>query len=95
MDAARLSTSKSSSEARKQARQNALGVIKAAAESGDWRAASELLRLSFQNDYRQANAKVEVNTNAQAGVGIVCTEEQRMRLIALREQLLADEQHPE
>ena len=66
-------------------------MIKAAANNGDWRAASEFLRLSFQSDYRQAGAKVEVNTNAQAGVGIVCTEEQRMRLIALREQLLAEE----
>jgi hypothetical protein len=37
---------------------------------------------------RQAGAKVEVNTAQQAQ--IVCTEEQRQRIIALREQLDAE-----
>jgi len=80
-------------QAREQARQKALAVIKTAANNGDWRAAAEFLRLSFQNDYRQTNTKVEVNTNAQAA-GIVCTEEQRQRIIALREQL-ENEHHPD
>jgi len=84
--------------ARERAREAALRAIRAAGEK-DWRAHEAWLRLSFQSDYRQSNTKVEVNTNAQAGVGIVCTEEQRMRLIALRERPLAEaaggRQHPD
>ena len=73
--------------ARETARQAALEGIRTAGEK-DWRALNEWLKLTFP-EYRQAGAKVEVNTNAQAGVGIVCTEEQCMRLIALRERIRA------
>jgi hypothetical protein len=45
----------------------------------DWRAKEAWLRLSFQSDYRAAGAKVEVNTNAQAGV-VVLTQEKRREL---------------
>src|SRR5262249_22702540 len=34
--------------------------------------------------------QAEININNQVGVGIVCTEEQRQRLIELREKLLAE-----
>ena len=74
--------------ARERAREAALRAIQAAGER-DWRAHEAWLPLSFQNDYRQAGAKAEVNTAQQAQ--IVCTEEQRQRIIALRERLLAEE----
>ena len=74
--------------ARERAREAALRAIRAAGEK-DWRAHEAWLRLSFQSDYRQSNTKVEVNTAQQAQ--IVCTEEQRQRIIALRERLLAEE----
>ena len=76
-------------EARETARRKALATIKAAGEAGDWRASEAFLRLSFPG-YRQAATKVEVSATAQAGT-IVCTEEQRQRLIALREKLLLDD----
>ena len=63
-------------QAREQARQKALAVIKAAAESGEWRAAEAFLRMSFPSDYKQAGAKIEVTATAQQGQ-VVCTEEQR------------------
>ena len=75
-------------EARESARRKALATIKAAGEAGDWRASEAFLRLSFP-EYRQPATKVEVNASAQAGA-IVCTEEQRQRLIALREKLLQE-----
>jgi cell division protein ZapA (FtsZ GTPase activity inhibitor) len=74
-------------EVREQARQKALAAIKAAGES-DWRAASEFLKLSFQADYRRPDTHIGVDVNATAGSAtIVCTEEQRQRLIELRERL--------
>jgi hypothetical protein len=61
------------------------------ATDDDWRAAAEWLRISFPADYRRAsNTSVEVKTAVQTGV--VITEEQRMRLIAQRERLLAEEE---
>ena len=45
--------------------------------------------LSFQGDYRKPCAHIGVEVNAAAGnATIVCTEEQRQRLIQLREKLL-------
>jgi hypothetical protein len=65
-----------------------LAAIKAAGEK-DWRAHEAFLKLSFQSDYRKPDTHVGVEVNASAGhAEIVCTEEQRQRLIALREKLL-------
>jgi hypothetical protein len=76
-------------EARERARQKMLQRIKRAADD-DWRAAAEWLRLTFPDDYRRASkTSVEVNTAVQTAV--VCTEEERMRLIAQRERSLAEE----
>jgi hypothetical protein len=61
--------------ARERAREDALRVIQEAGKK-DWRAKEAWLRLSFPSDYRPVGAKVEVNTNAQAGV-VVVTEEKR------------------
>jgi hypothetical protein len=67
------------SEAREVARQKMLQRIKQAAKD-DWRAAAEWLRLTFPNDYRKpSNTNVEVTTAVQ----MVCSEEQRERLLAL------------
>jgi hypothetical protein len=76
--------------AREVARQKMLQRIKRASED-DWRAAAEWLRLTFPADYRRraSNTSVEVNTAVQTGA--VCTEEQRMKLIAVRQELLAQE----
>jgi hypothetical protein len=77
-------------EARERARQKMLQRIKRASEN-DWRAAAEWLRLIFPADYRRPNnTSVEVNTAVQTP--LVCTEEERMRLIAQRERLLAEEE---
>ena len=77
-------------EARENARRKALAGIRAAGEAGDWRALEAFLRLSFPADYRQAGStKVEVTATAQQAA-VVCTEEQRQRLIALCERLLAE-----
>ena len=66
-------------EAREVARQKMLQRIKQAAKD-DWRAAAEWLRLKFPNDYRKpSNTNVEVTTAVQ----MVCSEEQRERLLAL------------
>jgi hypothetical protein len=64
--------------ARERAREDALRVIQEAGKK-DWRAKEAWLRLSFQSDYRPAGAKVEVNTNARAGV-VVLTQEKRREL---------------
>ena len=72
-------------QAREQARQNALATIKAAGAQ-DWRAAEAFLKLSFQKDYRAGhNTNVQVNTGTQ----LICDEETRQRLIALRREILA------
>jgi hypothetical protein len=57
---------------------DALRVIQEAGKK-DWRAKEAWLRLSFQPDYRPAGAKVEVNSNAQAGV-VVITPEKEARI---------------
>jgi len=54
----------------------------------DWRALSEWLKLTFP-ECRQGNSiNVTATDNAQQ-VAVVVTEEQRWRLIALRERLLS------
>ena len=76
-------------EAREQARQKALAGIKAAGEAGDWRALEAFLRMSFPADYRR-DASINVSATASSQqAAVVCTEEQRQRLIELRERLLA------
>jgi hypothetical protein len=76
-------------EARERARQKMLQRIKRAAED-DWRASKAWLELTFPADYRRpSKTNVEVNTAVQTP--LVCTEEERMRLISQRERLLAEE----
>jgi hypothetical protein len=77
-------------EAREVAWLKMLQRIKRAAED-DWRAAAEWLRLTFPADYRRGsnNTSVEVNTAVQTQA-VVCTEEQRMKLIAQRERILKE-----
>ena len=78
------------SEARETARRKALAGIRAAGEAGDWRALEAFLRMSFPSDYRRdSSINVTATANTQQAA-VVCTEEQRQRLIALRERLLAD-----
>jgi hypothetical protein len=72
-------------EAREQARQKALACIKAAGEAGDWRAAEAFLRLSFHQDYRRDS---NINVTAQTCVQLVCDEETRQRIMALRAKIL-------
>jgi hypothetical protein len=77
-------------EARETARRKALAGIRAAGEAGDWRALEAFLRMSFPADYRR-DASISVSATASAQqAGVVCTEEQRQRLLELRERLLAD-----
>ena len=52
-------------------------------------------RLSFQSDYRPAGAKVEVNTNAQAGVVVLTAEKRRElqeRLARLQAQMAIEDE---
>jgi len=64
--------------------------IRAAGEAGDWRALEAFLRLSFPGDYRRdASINVTATANTQQAA-VVCTEEQRQRLIELRQRLLAE-----
>jgi hypothetical protein len=75
-------------EAREQARQKALALIKSIAETAsDWRGIAEWLRLSFQADYRRDG--VTVNALSYAGQTVEVTDETRQRLIKLREAALA------
>jgi hypothetical protein len=77
-------------EAREHARQKALAGIKDAAEKGEWRAWAKFLELSFP-EYRQPSTRIEVNNRqAQGGLTVICTEEQRQAMIAAREQFLKD-----
>ena len=47
--------------------------------------------MSFPADYRKTDAQVNVTATANAQqAAVVCMEEQRRRLIALRERLLAE-----
>jgi hypothetical protein len=67
-------------EAREQARQKALAKIKAAGESGDWRASAEFLKLSFP-EYRQGNnINVSATANAAGAQQVVITPEKRAEL---------------
>jgi replicative superfamily II helicase len=77
-------------QAREQARQKALAGIKAAGEASDWRALEAFLRMSFQADYRQG-AAVNVTATATAQSAAICTEEQRKKLIEMREKLLSSQ----
>src|SRR5213080_2194015 len=62
-------------KAREQCRQKMLGIIKAAAEQGDWRAAEIHLRMSFFPHYTKAETNVNVGVQTQ----LVCSEQQRAR----------------
>jgi hypothetical protein len=73
-------------KAREQCRQKMLGLIKTAAEQGDWRAAEVHLRMSFFPQYTKAETNVNVGVQTQ----FVCTEETRQRLMALNRKLLTD-----
>ena len=64
-----------------------LGVIRSAADSGDYKAAETFLRLSFFPQYTKAETNVNVGVQTQ----LVCSEQQRARLIALNEKLLSGE----
>jgi len=70
------------------ARRKALAGIKAAGEAGDWRALEAFLRMSFAADYRRdANINVTATATTQQAT-VVCDEQQRQRLIEMREKLL-------
>jgi hypothetical protein len=73
-------------QAREECRRKMLGVIKSAAESGDPKAAETFLRMSFFPYYTKPDTSV--NVGVQAGMGIICDEPTRDRLIALQRQLL-------
>ena len=73
-------------KAREQSRRRMLGLIKAAAERGDWRAAEVHLRMSFFPQYTKSETNVNVGVQTQ----LVCTEETRQRLMALNRKLLTD-----
>jgi terminase small subunit-like protein len=70
--------------ARENARQKALAGIQSFGDK-DWRALEAFLKLSFHNDYRQNQS--ETNVNVGVAVGQVCTEEQRKKLIEIREKI--------
>jgi hypothetical protein len=80
--------------AREQAREQALATIQDASQR-DWKAAEAWLRLSFQSDYRQGGTKVEVNTNAQAGMVVVTEEKRRELQQRLKRLMEGDNQQPE
>ena len=71
--------------AREQARQNALEGTENAGKQ-DWKALAQWLRLAFL-EYRKDGPTFHVSANAQAGV--LCTEEQRQEIIAMRAKLLS------
>ena len=73
-------------QAREECRRKMLGVIKSAAESGDYKAAETFLRMSFFPQYTKAETNVNVGVQAQ----FVCTEETRQRLILLNQKLLSN-----
>jgi Homeodomain-like domain len=66
-------------EAREQARRKALANIKAAGDSGDWRASEAFLRMSFAADYRR-DASINVSATASAQQAVVVTAEDRNRI---------------
>jgi len=71
-------------QAREECRRKMLGVIKSAAESGDYKAAETFLRMSFFPHYTKSETNVNVGVQTQ----LVCSEETRQRLIALNRKLL-------
>ena len=73
--------------AREEARQKALEGIKAAGQK-DWRALAEWLKLTFPEHRQGNNINVSATATAQQATAVIVTEEQRQRLIALREKLL-------
>ena len=75
--------------ARETARQKALQTIKTAGEK-DWRAHAEWLKLAFPAEYRGSATRIEVNATACASLGMVLSEEDRMRLIERREKALRE-----
>jgi hypothetical protein len=79
--------------AREQARRKALAAIQKAGDK-DYRAWVEFLKLGFREDYKpnyytQTNVGVQIQQPGQ-----LYTEEERMRLIAMRERLLAEQDKP-
>jgi hypothetical protein len=74
-------------EAREQARQQAMAGIKSAGEAGDWRAYEAFLKLSFQSDYR-TDKRVEVTATASAGNFPVLTPERQAELQERRRRFL-------
>src|SRR5438132_1907779 len=74
-------------QAREECRRKMLGVIRSAADSGDYKAAETFLRLSFFPQYTKAETNVNVGVQTQ----LVCSEETRSRLIALNQKLLSGE----
>jgi hypothetical protein len=75
--------------AREEARQKALEGIKAAGQK-DWRALAEWLKLTFPEHRQSSSINVSAMATAQQATAVIVTEEQRQRLIALRERLLAE-----
>jgi hypothetical protein len=71
-------------QARDRFREKALQTIKAAFESGDWRAAVAALKLVFP-EYREST-KIDVSATAQVA-GFVLAEPERLKLIEARRQL--------
>ena len=72
-------------QAREECRRKMFGVIKSAAECGDYKAAETFLRMSFFPHY----TKPETNVNVGVQTQFVCSEETRQRLIALNQKLLS------
>lgn len=63
-------------------------IIKTAALSGDWRAATEFLKLMYP-EYRNSS-RIDVSAHASVS-GVTLTEEQRMELIEQRRRLTSGE----
>src|SRR5215831_3840286 len=70
--------------AREEARQKALEGIKAAGKT-EWRALAEWLKLTFP-EHRQGHS---INVSATAGAAVQVTDEERAKLIAMRERALS------
>jgi len=73
--------------AREEARQKALEGILAAGEK-EWRALAEWLRLTFP-EHRQGHS-INVSATADAAMQMSCTDEERRKLIAMRERALSE-----
>jgi hypothetical protein len=73
--------------AREEARQKALEGIKDAGQK-DWRALAEWLKLTFP-EHRQGH-NINVSATAGAAMQMSCTDEERRKLIAMRERALSE-----